>query len=73
MKAKMDLPSSRELYAARMGIVEPVFANITVHKRLNRFTLRTKAKVDVQWKLYCLVHNIDKLARYGGFGAPKSG
>jgi transposase len=65
MKEKMDTPEAREIYARRMGIVEPVFANITVHKGLNRFTLRSKRKVDVQWKLYCAVHNIDKLARYG--------
>jgi hypothetical protein len=24
-------------------------------------------KVDGQWKLYCLVHNIEKLATVGGF------
>jgi len=65
MKAKMDTPDARHLYSRRMEIVEPVFANITVHKRLNRFTLRTKAKVDIQWKLYCTVHNIEKLTKYG--------
>ena len=35
---------------------------------LDRFTLRGRSKVDGQWKLYCTVHNIGKLARYGGFG-----
>jgi hypothetical protein len=33
--------------ARRLAIVEPVFANICVQKQLDRFTLRTKAKVDV--------------------------
>ncbi len=33
--------------------------------RLNRFTLRGQKKVDTQWKLYCLVHDIEKLAHYG--------
>jgi hypothetical protein len=32
---------------------------------LNRFTLRGRQKVDGQWKLYCLVHNIEKLANHG--------
>ncbi len=36
-----------------------------VQKRLDRFTLRTKAKVDVQWKLFALVHNIGKIHHYG--------
>jgi hypothetical protein len=35
------------------------------NKRLDRFTLRGKHKVDTQWKLYCLVHNIEKLANNG--------
>ena len=30
-----------------------------------RFTLRGRAKVDRQWKLFCLVHNIEKLAHHG--------
>jgi hypothetical protein len=33
--------------ARRLAIVESVFANICVQKQLERFTLRTKAKVDV--------------------------
>ena len=35
------------------------------NKRLNRFTLRGRHKVDTQWKLYCMVHNIEKLAHHG--------
>ncbi len=31
----------------------------------NRFTLRGQRKVGTQWRLYCLVHNIEKLARTG--------
>ena len=46
----------------RIGTVEPVFGNIRHNKRLNRFTLRGQHKVGVQWRLYCLVHNIEKLA-----------
>jgi hypothetical protein len=32
---------------------------------MDRFTLRGRSKVDAQWKLFCIVHNIGKLARYG--------
>ena len=42
--------------------MEPVFANIRHHKRMSRFTLRGKTKVATQWQLYCLVHNIEKIA-----------
>jgi hypothetical protein len=30
-----------------------------------RFTLRTKSKVDVQWKLFALIHNIGKIHIFG--------
>lgn len=43
----------------------PVFGKVRHNKRLNRFTLRGRRKVDTQWKLYCLVHNIEKLAHHG--------
>ena len=65
MKQAIDSPRGRHLYSQRIGTVEPVFGNIRHNKRLNRFTLRGKAKVDAQWSLYCLVHNIEKLANHG--------
>jgi hypothetical protein len=42
-----------------------VFGNLRYNKRLDRFTLRGKCKIDTQWKLYCMVHNIEKLAHHG--------
>jgi len=65
MKARIDTPAGRQIYARRLAIVEPVFANLRIQKRLDHFTLRTKAKVDVQWMLFALVHNIGKIHRYG--------
>ena len=29
---------------------------------MSRITLRGKTKVGTQWQLYCLVHNIEKIA-----------
>jgi len=63
MKAHIDTREGRALYAARFGVVEPVFGNLCYNKGLTRFTLRGRLKVDGQWKLFCLVHNIEKLAR----------
>jgi hypothetical protein len=65
MKRRIDSPEGRELYGRRMATVEPVFGNLRYNKRLDRFTLRGQRKVDVQWKLYCMVHNIEKLAHHG--------
>jgi len=65
MKTKIDSPQGKQIYARRLAIVEPVFANIRIQKRLDRFALRTKAKVDVQWRLFALVHNIGKIHNYG--------
>lgn len=65
MKGKIDSEDGRRRYGQRFATVEPVFGNIRHNKRLNRFTLRGQEKVDTQWKLFCLVHNIEKLARHG--------
>ena len=65
MMAIIDTPEGREEYAKRMGIVEPVFGNITYNKKLNRFNYRGKRKVNTVWALYCMVHNIEKIHRYG--------
>ncbi len=65
MKQKIDTLQGRYQYSRRMGIVEPVFGHIGSALGLNRFSLRTKRKVDIQWKLYCIVHNLLKIHRYG--------
>lgn len=65
MKAAIDSARGRALYARRIATVEPVFANLRHNKRLDRFTLRSRSKVNTQWHLYCLVHNIEKLAHHG--------
>jgi len=55
----------RKIYPQRIAIVESVFANIRVHKRMDKFSLRGKIKVNIQWLLYCMVHNIGKVTNYG--------
>jgi DDE family transposase len=65
MKRRIDSEEGRRRYGQRFATVEPVFANIRHNKGLDRFTLRGRHKVDTQWKLFCLVHNIEKLAHHG--------
>ena len=65
MKAKIDSEQGKAMITRRFATVEPVFGNLRGNKRLHRFTLRGKTKVDGQWKLYCMMHNIEKLAKHG--------
>jgi transposase len=65
MLEKIDTEQGRRIYPQRLAIAEPVFANIRINKRLDRFTLRGKIKVNIQWLMYCLVHNIEKILNYG--------
>jgi transposase len=65
MVKKIETQKGRKIYPQRIGIVEPVFANIRVNKRMDKFNLRGKTKVNIQWLLYCMVHNIEKIANYG--------
>ena len=65
MKERVDSDYGKRIYSHRMSTVEPVFGNIAANKGLNRFSLRGKTKVQGQWQLFCMVHNIEKLANYG--------
>ena len=65
MQQRLDTPAGRAQYGRRVATVEPVFANVRYNKRLDRFTLRGRTKVNGQWLLFCLVHNIEKLTHAG--------
>jgi transposase len=60
MIEKMKTEEYQNKYSYRMGIIEPVFANISYCKHLNRFNLRGKRKVNGLWQLFCTVHNLEK-------------
>jgi len=62
MRERIDSKPGRALYERRLPTVEPVFANLRHNKRMSRFNLGGQSKVNGQWLLYCLVHNIEKLA-----------
>ena len=65
MKRKIDSIKGRLLYNRRLGTAEPVFGNICSTLGLDRFTLRGKRKVNIQWLFYCTVHNLLKVHRFG--------
>jgi transposase len=64
MRDKIDSAYGKYIYSKRMQMIEPVFANLK-NKGLRRFSFRGKIKVDIQWKLYAIIHNIGKIFRYG--------
>ena len=55
MKRKIDSDKGRMIYSERLGLVEPVFANIRHAIGLNRFTLRggSKSQHSVEVVQYC--------------------
>lgn len=63
LRRRIDSPDGRARYGQRFATVEPVFGNLRHNKRLNRFTLRGRNKINAQWQLFCLVHHIEKLAK----------
>jgi transposase len=65
MREKIDSVAGKLIYGRRMATVEPVFANIRSSLGLDQFSLRGKKKVSIQWRLYCIVHNLLKVYRYG--------
>lgn len=65
MKRTIDSEEGKARYGRRFATVEPVFGNLRHNKRLDRFTLRGRKKVNTQWPLYGLAHNIEKLAHHG--------
>lgn len=54
----------RALYAKRRELAEPVFGQIKVNRRCDRFLRRGLAKCRSEWKLICATHNLLKLWRY---------
>jgi transposase len=64
MAQKVKTPKGRELYARRKVIVEPVFGQIKEARGFRQFSLRGLTKVNGEWRLLCLTHNLLKLWRH---------
>jgi hypothetical protein len=63
MRRKLQTKVGAAVYAARKGIVEPVFGQIKQVRGFRQFLLRGLEKVRGEWALVCLTHNILKLHR----------
>lgn len=65
MKQKINSPSERQIYSKRLGTVELVFGNIRHILRLDRFSLSGKLKVNSQWLIFYILHNLRKIHQLG--------
>ena len=63
MSRKLHTKVGAAVYAARKGIVEPVFGQIKQVRGFRQFLLRGVEKVQGEWSLVCTTHNILKLYR----------
>jgi transposase len=63
MDRKLRSKAGQAIYALRKIIAEPVFGQIKGARRLDRFLLRGLEKVDGEWTLMAITHNIGKLHR----------
>ena len=64
MAAKVATAAGKALYARRKVIVEPVFGQIKGARGFRRFSLRGREKINGEWRLVCLTHNLLKIWRY---------
>jgi transposase len=63
METKLAAEEGEAAYAQRCSTVEPVFGQM-VTRGLERFRLRGKKKVELEWSLWCTTHNLLKLWRH---------
>jgi hypothetical protein len=65
MRAKVATPKGRAVYGLRKVVVEPVFGQIKGARGFRRFSMRGLEKINGEWRLVCLTHNLLKIWRYG--------
>lgn len=63
MRRKLQTQVGAAIYSRRKTVVEPVFGQIKEARGFRRFLLRGLGKVQGEWAMICLTHNILKLHR----------
>jgi hypothetical protein len=63
MRRKLQTQVGAAIYSRRKTVVEPVFGQIKEARGFRRFLLRGLGKVQGEWAMICLTHNIMKLHR----------
>ena len=62
MRGKLDTGYGQRIYCRRQAIVEPVFGHIKEVMGFRKFRLRRLKKVQGEFLLVCIAHNIRKIA-----------
>jgi transposase len=62
MQEKLATPHGKRTYSLRKETAEPVFGQVKDGRGFRRFRLRGLTKVRGEWALWCLTHNLLKLA-----------
>ena len=62
MVAKLATPAAAKRYSLRKETAEPVFGQCKDGRGLRRFRMRGLTKVRGEWALWCVTHNLRKLA-----------
>mgnify|MGYP001569028114 CR=1 FL=1 len=65
MRQKLRSPEGQAVYKMRKAVVEPVFGQIKERRGFRRFLFRGLKKVEAEWQIICLTHNLLKLFRAG--------
>jgi hypothetical protein len=64
MREKLNSDEGRKVYARRKAIVEPPFGQIKEARGFRRFRMRGSDRVEAEWGLISLTHNILELFRF---------
>jgi hypothetical protein len=63
MRAKLQEEESKKTYSQRAGIVEPVFGQIKNNRAFRRFRLQGLKKVQGEFTIMAVAHNLGKLMK----------
>lgn len=66
VRRKLRTKQGRAIYGKRKQIVEPVFGQMKYGRGLHQFLLRGVEKVDGEWTLWCMTHNLLKIRAVKG-------
>lgn len=64
MRLKLDSKLGKAIYAKRKVVVEPVFGQIKAVQGFTDFKLRGLKKVNAEFKLVAIAHNVRKISKY---------
>lgn len=64
MRRVLGTELGAQLYRKRQALVEPVFADLKLNRKIDRFQRRGRSAVHSEWKLVNATHNLLKLHRH---------